>query len=111
MSSDNLNEDIDMIDMIDMGDAIEPEVQEENTTDKDLIIFLRDLADAIENEKIEDTNKQLVGEFYMKYKFSTTSKKLFENMDEEDIHKFFFLGWFIYCVILKDKRFKSLSAI
>lgn len=106
MSSDNLNEDIDMINII---DEIEPEVQENNATDKDLTIFLRELAVSIEKGKIEDTNKQLVGEFYMKYKFSTSNKKLFEDMDEDDIQRFLFLGWFIYCVILKDKRFKSIN--
>jgi hypothetical protein len=85
---------------------------EPNTfTDKKLSSFLRNLADSIESEKLDDEKKQIVGEFYMKYKFCSSNKKLFEEINQEDVRTFFFLGWFIYCVILKDKRFKKLCIL
>jgi hypothetical protein len=79
-----------------------------NFPDKKLSSFLRNLADSIDSGKLNDEKKQIIGEFYMKYEFFTSNKKIFEEINEEDIRTFFFLGWFIYCVILKDNRFKKL---
>jgi hypothetical protein len=77
--------------------------------DQNLIIFLRGLADSIEDNKLEDKNKQLIGEFFMKYKFYDFSNdNTVEKLDVEDVKTFLFLGWFIYCFILKDERFKKM---
>jgi hypothetical protein len=72
---------------------------------KELSVFLRELADSIDKETIESNNLKIVGEFYMKYKFNNFKKdgKTYE-FTEEEIVKFIFLGWFIYNIILKDSE-------
>jgi hypothetical protein len=75
--------------------------------DQKLCHFLTTLAKSIEEKTLEDSKKQLIGEFYMKYLFYQNEKKLFEDMDQEDINRFLFLGWFIYTIILCDKRIKN----
>ena len=82
-----------------------------NRTNKNenLIIFLRTLADSLESKTLEDNKIQLVGEFYMKYQFHDFSTdNTVEKINEEDLKTFIFLGWFIYCFILKDPRFKKM---
>jgi hypothetical protein len=75
---------------------------------KQLSEFLRELANSIDNNTIESNNIQIIGEFYMKYKFNNYKRngKKYE-FTEEEIVKFLFLGWFIHCIILKDSEFKK----
>ena len=80
-----------------------------NQNNVDLISFLRTLADSMEAKTLEDRKIQLVGEFYMKFKFHDFSTdNTVEKLNKEDLKTFIFLGWFIYCFILKDSRFKKL---
>ena len=75
-----------------------------------LVTFLRGLADDLEGGNIARPQVQLIGEFFMSYQFRTqalkdnyTSLELGEgDFDQEDIVKFFVLGWFVYCVLMKD---------
>lgn len=83
-----------------------------NTTNEDLIEFLRKLADGIEQSTILDYQLQSVGEFYMSH---TLKDKLYINnnfiseeskedeFDPDEVMKFITLGWWIYTNILKNK--------
>ena len=73
--------------------------------DTELTVFLRDIADSIEDDSIESYDKQRVGEFYMQYKFKNMINDInSSDIDEKDMIKFLVLGWYIYCVVLKNKQ-------
>jgi hypothetical protein len=73
--------------------------------DTELTVFLRDIADSIEDDSIEPSDKQRVGEFYMQYKFKNMINDInSSDIDEKDMIKFLVLGWYIYCVVLKNKQ-------
>lgn len=75
-----------------------------DTKDQELIQFLRNIADSIENDEIEPQDKQRVGEFFMEYNFKNTLTNInSSDIEEKDIIKFLVLGWYIYCV-LKNKE-------
>lgn len=81
--------------------------------DDKIINFLRELADSIENKKLDIEQTIQVSEFYMSYKFSNRNEDNSEDnvMDtdnvnkevkDEDFLKFIILGWYIYTFIIKD---------
>ena len=81
-----------------------------------LMTFLRELADSIEKKTLIPSQLQIIGEFYMSYQFQSQAIKdndtsLVSNVnvdfDQEDIVKFFILGWFVYCVLLKNETLSS----
>lgn len=75
--------------------------------DKNIIIFLRDLADSIEKKEICENKLKSVGEFYMAYNFETEidkKKELKEDIDEKDFVKFLVMGWYIYCILLRNRN-------
>ena len=72
-----------------------------NPNDKDLLNFLIGLQSQIINKTVDPSLYQKLGEFYMETKF--VEKKV--EHTEEELIKFIVLGWFIYCMVLKDKRF------
>jgi len=75
-----------------------------DTKDQELILFLRDIANSIENNDINPDDKQRVGEFFMQYKFKNMINDINStDIEEKDMIKFLVLGWYIYCVMLKDK--------
>jgi hypothetical protein len=76
-----------------------------DTKDQEITVFLRDIANSIENDSIEPCDKQRVGEFYMQYKFKNMINDInSSDIDEKDMIKFLVLGWYIYCVVLKNKK-------
>lgn len=76
-----------------------------NTKDQELIQFLRNIANSIENDDIEPQDKQRIGEFFMEYKFKNTLVDInSSDIEEKDMIKFLVLGWYIYCVLLKNKE-------
>ena len=88
----------------------------ENNNNTELISFLRDLTSSLENERLSKKQTLRVGEFFMTYQFQEAACKDNKQFDEEedddfssldfdinDLIKFLSLGWYIYCVILKDK--------
>jgi hypothetical protein len=85
---------------------------------KKLIPFLRNLADSIEKKELLPQQLQSVGEFFMTYQFqqqaindndnSTSELHGVTEFDNKDILKFLVLGWYCYCVILRDDRFPNL---
>jgi len=63
----------------------------------DLIIFLRNIADSIEQKTIDKYHLQSIGEFFMSYQFQNTHIK--DNFSQKELFKFIVMGWYIYNVI------------
>jgi len=75
-----------------------------NESDKQLIPFLRKLADKIENNSILPEELKSVGDFFIKYRFINNNQV--ENNNEfskDELMKFICLGWYIYNCILKNE--------
>ena len=78
----------------------------EKIVDQDALLstFLRGIADTL------DKKEQMIGEFFMSYQFRTQALKDNDkslevgdgDFEHEDIVRFFVLGWFVYCVLMKD---------
>jgi hypothetical protein len=76
-----------------------------------LVNFLRKLATDLEENKLEAKDKQLIGEWYMRYLFTHAlgedfnEKELDENGEkvpsQAEMLRFLSLGWYIYNQILK----------
>ena len=86
-------------------------MEENGRQDALLVTFLKDLAGALEEGKLAPLQVQMVGEFFMTYQFRTQALKDNDtslevdadgDFEHEDIVKFFILGWFVYCVLLKN---------
>jgi hypothetical protein len=84
--------------------------------DKKLIPFLRNLAGSIEKQELLPQQLQSIGEFYMAYQFqeqaikdNDTSRPSSIEFEREDLLKFLILGWYCYCIILKDQRFPTIE--
>lgn len=71
---------------------------------RQLVPFLRDLADSIESDKLSPKQLQLIGEFFMSYKLSEEKDIQTEedNFDSTDVTKFITLGWYIYRILLSE---------
>lgn len=63
-------------------------------TNSTLIVFLRELADSIENNNVSDENLKYIGEFCMSYMFY--NRKIKQN----NYDKFTVLGWYMYTFLL-----------
>lgn len=74
------------------------QIKMENNTN--LVLFLRNTADSLENNKLSPQQELQIGEFFMSYHFQENNKEL----DSNELKKFIFMGWYIYCVILKNKN-------
>ena len=80
-------------------------------TDK-LILFLKDLTNSLENKKLNEDQVMHIGEFYMSYEFKNTiNNDETLDIDEKDFIKFMVLGWYIYCIILRSKKFSDLPKL
>ena len=67
-----------------------------NNSNSTLIIFLRELADSIENNTISEENLKYIGEFCMSYMFYNNSIKI----EQHNYDKFTILGWYMYTFLL-----------
>lgn len=80
-----------------------------------LSLFLRNTADLLDSNQLNSKQLQFIGEFYMSFKFQEDVISKIENSEElkdiedGDFIKFFILGWYIYCVILKDNNYLNLQ--
>lgn len=81
----------------------------------DLSLFLRNIADMLDANKLNNKELQLVGEFYMSYKFQNNiinnldNNEELEDLKDSEFIKFLILGWYIYCIILKDENYLKLQ--
>lgn len=86
----------------------------EVTNNTALTTFLRETADSIERGDLKANELRSAGEFYMKQRFIREvnadddgySKPIGESgeFDMQELVKFLSLGWYIYCVLLKDAK-------
>jgi hypothetical protein len=81
-----------------------------NENAKQLIPFLRNLANSIESGEIKPKQLQTVGEFFMSYQFQEQATRDLEESTSEEPHfsqdeliKFLSMGWYIYQVLLKQE--------
>lgn len=86
-------------------------MQHKNT----LIVFLRELAELVERDKISGSQLRCIGEFYMSYLFKeevrrdnygtsrTRSCKNRSSHSKKEMEKFIFLGWYVYNKILNNE--------
>ena len=75
---------------------------------RQLVPFLRKLADSIERDALLPRQLREVGEFFMKYQFNLDRVEEGDASDDEDefskdeITRFLIMGWWIYRRILKN---------
>lgn len=67
-----------------------------------LISFLQELIRSINQNIISANQLQLVGEFYMNYMYSASSKEANNTPTDKEMIKFLILGWFVYKILLLD---------
>ena len=72
-----------------------------------IIEFLRNTADSIEKNEIDDQSLQIAGEYYMRNLLKTEVDNQNATLEEKDLVKFLTVGWYIYNIILKEKNLKS----
>lgn len=70
-------------------------MEKNNVNHSDLISFLRNLANSIENGSEPQEKIQKTGEFYISYK-ALESNQVYE---ESDFIKFFIMGWYVYSIL------------
>ena len=82
------------------------------TLDDQIVTFLRRLANSMERKQLKTEQMKRVGEFFMSYHFwenadrdveRTETEKEDDEFSYEEFMKFLFLGWYVYCVILKNE--------
>jgi len=71
---------------------------------KKIIDFLRNTADLIEKNEINEQSFQLAGEYYMRHLCKTEIDNTNATLEEKDLVKFLTVGWYIYNIILKEKQ-------
>ena len=67
---------------------------------KKIIDFLRNTAELIEKNEIDEQSFQLAGEYYMRYLCKTEIDEVDAKLEEKDLVKFLTVGWYIYNIIL-----------
>jgi hypothetical protein len=72
--------------------------------EENIIVFLRELASSIEEKKISDEKLKLISEFYMSYNFHSELDNTDADIEEKDFIKFLVMGWYIYCILLKNRK-------
>jgi hypothetical protein len=81
-----------------------------DTQNKILPEFLRSLAFDIENNKLNNSQLQSIGEFYVSYLFNHDNNEQEspisedEDISDKDFKKFLALGWYIYNKIVIDEK-------
>lgn len=65
--------------------------------------FLRQTADLIDKDEIDEFTLEKAGEFYMGNLLKTELDKIESPIDEKDFVKFLTVGWYIYNIVLKKK--------
>jgi len=63
---------------------------------KKIIDFLRQVANSIEQQEVNEYTLQSAGEFYIKNLFMKEIEKVECKLEEKDIFKFLTMGWYIY---------------
>lgn len=69
----------------------------------ELISFLTDMKEKLQNDQISEDELQIIGEFYMLCKFKQEFAQMKAETDEKDLIKFLMLGWYFYCILQKKE--------
>jgi hypothetical protein len=69
----------------------------------ELISFLTDMKEKLQNDQISEDELQIMGEFYMLCKFKQEFAQMKAETDEKDMIKFLMLGWYFYCILQKKE--------
>lgn len=69
----------------------------------ELISFLTDMKEKLQNDQISDDELEIMGEFYMLCKFKQEFARMKAEVDEKDLVKFLMLGWYFYCILQKKE--------
>lgn len=81
----------------------------EETPNRDIEIFLKNLSESVKNDKLSAKQLQLVGEFYLSYSFQSDIEIERENdkesdcVDNDELIKFLSLGWYMYTFLIKKE--------
>lgn len=67
-----------------------------------LINFLRNLANDIENNNIENENLLKISQFMMNFQFQNQQDEQSDDYSNDDMVKFLSLGWYIYTQLLNQ---------
>lgn len=67
-----------------------------------LINFLRNLANDIENNNIENENLLKTSQFMMNFQFQNQQDEQSDDYSRDDMIKFLSLGWYIYTQLLNQ---------
>ena len=67
-----------------------------------LINFLRNLANDIENNNIEHENLLKTSQFMMNFQFQNQQDEQSDDYSRDDMIKFLSLGWYIYTQLLNQ---------
>ena len=80
----------------------------ENNYQKNIINFLKEVIQDIESENISEEKLDTTRHFLFTYKFHHhIEKQKIDDIDEKDMIKFLFLGWYIYTFMLNTKSKKD----
>jgi hypothetical protein len=82
--------------------------RDRETVTKQLVSFFRSLADKIESGALTPEQLQYVGEFYMGFLFreqviEDNKRQESDEIDDDDMKKFYTLGWYVYTQILRGQ--------
>ena len=85
---------------------------------RQIVDFLRNLANELEQDKINQVKKTAINELYVICQLQDleqdqSNHSLSENTEfsNDDLLKFIMLGWYIYCCILRENKHKKLSQL
>lgn len=71
---------------------------------EELISFITDMKEKLQNDQISENEIQMLGEFYMLCKFKNEFEMMKNEIEERDLVKFLVLGWYFYCIINNNKN-------
>jgi hypothetical protein len=75
---------------------------EPTDSNRQLIPFLRNLADSVERGNIPDDKLRMIGEFFMSYVSIEHMENTNRDEDMRDFLKFLFLGYYIHRILLPN---------
>ena len=71
---------------------------------EELILFITDMKEKLQNDQMSENEIQMLGEFYMLCKFKNEFEMMKDEIEERDLIKFLVLGWYCYCIINTNKK-------
>lgn len=81
------------------------------TPNEDIANFLSELSKLVREDRLNEKQIQLIGEFYLNYLFNSDievddeehDKREEGDVDKNELMKFLSLGWYMYTFLIKNK--------